>query len=143
MATGAMGASTLVVQSIKQFMDRGETIVLTQQTDSGGNVKNTIAAGGKSYVVEAGKVETLPAELRPLALQLLAGSPATGKTSGNVATVANAKVAMKVRVRLRSKRPGAACERLGKAEPGTAGAIEGADRADAERERQPINAPWP
>ncbi len=84
------GASTLVVQSIKQLMERGETVVLTQQTDGAGNVKNRITAGGKSYAVETGKVELLPAELRPLAMQLLAGSPAPSKVGTDVASAAKA-----------------------------------------------------
>jgi hypothetical protein len=65
---------TVTVKSIRSIMEQGKAVVLTRETDGGGAVRNTISFDGKSYVVEAGKVELLPAELRPLGEQLLAGA---------------------------------------------------------------------
>jgi hypothetical protein len=49
------------------------SLLITQDTDENGNViKTTFKNGGNSYVLEPGNVEKLPANLRPLALQILA-----------------------------------------------------------------------
>jgi membrane-associated protease RseP (regulator of RpoE activity) len=65
---------TVTVKSIRSIMDQGKTVILARETDPAGAVRNTITVDGKSYVVEPGKVELLPPELRPLGEQLLAGT---------------------------------------------------------------------
>jgi hypothetical protein len=69
-------ASTVMVRSIRQLMSKGETVVLSQETDPSGNVKNTITVGGKAYAVAPSTVPDLPADLKPLAEQMLLSMPA-------------------------------------------------------------------
>ncbi len=45
--------SSLAVKSIKAIVGRGQTIVLSQETDPSGNLHSTISVGGKLYPVEA------------------------------------------------------------------------------------------
>jgi membrane-associated protease RseP (regulator of RpoE activity) len=48
------------------------SLLITQDTDENGNViKTTFSNGGNSYVVEPGNVDKLPANLKPLAQQIL------------------------------------------------------------------------
>ncbi len=65
---------TMTVKSIRSIVDQGKTIILAREGDGNGGLRNTITVDGKTYVVEPGKVEQLPQELRPLAEQLLAGA---------------------------------------------------------------------
>ena len=76
-------ASTVTAKSIKEIVEQGKTVILVQETDLNGAVKNTISVGGKSYVVEAGKVDALPAELRAIGEQLLASGAGQAEGSGN------------------------------------------------------------
>ncbi len=64
---------------LRDAVGKGDTLVLTQETDESGKVKNIISDGKTSYIVEPGNLDTLPANLRPIARQMLAAqlSPAT------------------------------------------------------------------
>ncbi len=64
------GASA-TVQNIRQLVSNGDSVVLSQETDSAGHIKNRIVVGTKAYLVEAGKIDSLPEDLRPLARQML------------------------------------------------------------------------
>jgi membrane-associated protease RseP (regulator of RpoE activity) len=68
--------STLSMKSIKEFVQGGQTIVLTQETDAAGEVRHTITVGEKTYKVEPGKLDALPVELQPLGEKLLNGETA-------------------------------------------------------------------
>jgi len=72
--------------SIKRLVSKGDTIMMSQEVDGTGGVKNRIMVGGKSYLVEKGKVGNLPEDLQPLAEQLLASVPAATAqvTTGSV-----------------------------------------------------------
>ncbi len=63
--------SALSIKSIRALVANGQTIVLTQDTDAGGNLRNTISVGGTTYSVDKDKIADLPEDLRPLAEQLL------------------------------------------------------------------------
>ncbi len=52
-------------------------VSLSQETDAVGNVKNTISDSKNTYVVEAGKLDQIPANYRALARQMLAGPQTT------------------------------------------------------------------
>ncbi|HVS73371.1 MAG TPA: PDZ domain-containing protein [Phycisphaerae bacterium] len=78
MDLSARGGSALTEVSIRQLVGDGETIILTQEQDEKGGVKNSITVGGQKYMVEPGKVASLPEKIRPIAEQLLAEGPAAG-----------------------------------------------------------------
>lgn len=65
------------VTVLRQAVGTGQAIVLTQETDENGGVKITIRDGSKTYSVEAGKLDQVPANLQPLARQLMAQVQAT------------------------------------------------------------------
>ncbi len=75
---GGAGGAALTEVSIRQLVASGETIILTQEQDEKGAVKNSITVGGQKYMVEPGKVASLPEKIRPIAEQLLAEAPAAG-----------------------------------------------------------------
>ena len=60
---------------LRQALGDGQTVILTQETDEAGNVKNTISDGKNKYAVEPGKIDQLPANYQPLARQMLAPAP--------------------------------------------------------------------
>jgi hypothetical protein len=68
---GTGSDSTVVAKSIRQIVNKGQPVVFTQELAPTGVVSNQIAVDGKTYVVEKGTMETLPADLRPLAEQLI------------------------------------------------------------------------
>jgi hypothetical protein len=72
-------ASALSLKSIKEFSTGKQTIVLTQETTAAGEVRNTIAVGGKVYPVVAGQIDSLPPELQALGNKLV-NAPATPET---------------------------------------------------------------
>jgi hypothetical protein len=78
-------ASALSDVSIKQIVSKGQTLILTQEQDANGAVKMSITVGGQRYAVEAGKLDALPAELRPIGEQLLAEAPAAATHPAPVA----------------------------------------------------------
>ncbi len=82
-------ATALSDVSIRQIVSKGQTLILSQEQDGTGAVKMSITVGGKTYPVDAGKLDALPAELRPIADRLLAvGSAAHVATNpAPVATV--------------------------------------------------------
>ncbi|HVT82730.1 MAG TPA: hypothetical protein VHM90_18980, partial [Phycisphaerae bacterium] len=66
---------------LRDAVGKGDTLVLTQETDDAGNLKNMISDGKNSYTVEPGNLDKLPVNLRPLAQQMLAGQAGVaGKT---------------------------------------------------------------
>lgn len=75
------GASAVTAKSIREIVARGQTVILSQETDAAGVVRNTISVGTKTYPVEAGKLDALPVELRPLGEELLASTPSQAATS--------------------------------------------------------------
>jgi membrane-associated protease RseP (regulator of RpoE activity) len=91
---------TVAVKSIRGIMSQGKAVVLARETDANGVVRNTISVEGKTYVVEAGKLELLPQELRGLGEELLAGAPVAPR--GQLAIdlpAADPKVSLEQRVR--------------------------------------------
>lgn len=60
------------VRVLRPLMSKGETVVMTEETDAAGARKCTITVGSAKYVVEPGKLDALPPEIRPLAEQFLA-----------------------------------------------------------------------
>jgi hypothetical protein len=68
--------ATLTFKTIKSIVSKGQTIVLTQERDRAGAVKNSIVVGGVAYVVDAGHLDNLPVELRPLGEQLVSAAVA-------------------------------------------------------------------
>jgi hypothetical protein len=56
---------------LQQAVGKGQTVTITQETDPGGKIRNTISDGQKTYVVEAENLQSLPENYRPLAQQLL------------------------------------------------------------------------
>lgn len=75
--------SALTDVSIKQIVAKGQTLILTQEQDLAGATHMSITVGGVKYPVEAGKIASLPAELRPIGEQLLAELPATRPAVAN------------------------------------------------------------
>jgi hypothetical protein len=73
---GTSDASDVTAKSIKAIVTKGQTIVLSQETDISGNVKNTITVGTTVHVVDPANIKALPADLQPLARQLIDGTPA-------------------------------------------------------------------
>ena len=63
------------VRLLQQAVGDGQTIIMTQETDESGNVKNTISDGRNTYAVEQGKLDQIPVNYRPLAQQMLAPAP--------------------------------------------------------------------
>ena len=66
---------------LRDAIGKGDTLVLTQETDDAGNVKNSISDGKTSYTIEPGKLDKLPANLRPLAQQMLSAQIAPAMKS--------------------------------------------------------------
>lgn len=58
-------------KSIRSIVSKGQTVILSQETDAAGTVTNTIGLGSTSYLVTREKLAEIPADLRPLAEQLL------------------------------------------------------------------------
>ena len=72
----AADPSSLTAKSIREIVSQGKTIILSQETDIQGNIKNTITVGTVTHTVDPNHIDALPVELRPLAQQLVNGSPA-------------------------------------------------------------------
>jgi hypothetical protein len=82
---GRGGGGAVSDISIRQLVEKGQTIILTQEQDGAGGIRNSITVGGQRYVVEPGKIATLPAEIQPIAAQLLAETG--GGAGGGEATL--------------------------------------------------------
>lgn len=61
--------SAITMKSIKEIVAQGKAVVLTQETDLKGGIKNMITVEGKTYTIG---VDPLPEELKNLAEQLAA-----------------------------------------------------------------------
>jgi len=71
--------------SMRSLASRGQTAVLTQDTDAAGKTRSTITVGATTYEVDKEKMGSLPEELRPLAEQLLkARANLNGQTGGTI-----------------------------------------------------------
>jgi hypothetical protein len=79
------GTEDFTAKSIKAIVEKGQTIVLSQETDLAGNVKNTITVGTTTHVVDPANIGALPANLQPLAKQLVEGTPGQVKPQGSAA----------------------------------------------------------
>jgi membrane-associated protease RseP (regulator of RpoE activity) len=99
LATSAPGDFT--AKSIKAIVSKGQTIILTRDTDVSGKVKNTITVGTAVYEVDASNVDALPPELQPLGRQLLANSPPSTTTTKPAETAPPATTALTVEERLK------------------------------------------
>ena len=80
-SVGAGGASDVTVKEIHSIVSQGQTIVLSQETDVAGNVKNTITLGTHEYAVDPARIAGLPPELQPIARQLVDASAAQAAAS--------------------------------------------------------------
>jgi membrane-associated protease RseP (regulator of RpoE activity) len=67
--------SNFTIKSIKAIVSKGQTIILSQESDAQGGVKNTITVGSTTYTVDPLHMDALPGELRPFAEQLVGVSP--------------------------------------------------------------------
>jgi membrane-associated protease RseP (regulator of RpoE activity) len=65
--------SDFSVNSIQQMVSKGQTVILSQETDIAGNVKRTITVDKTVYTVDPQNLEALPEDLRPLAERLVNG----------------------------------------------------------------------
>jgi hypothetical protein len=79
--------------SIRQIVSKGQTVVLTQATDTVGNVKNTITVGSTVYDVDAAHLTALPAELQSFGQQLLDATPRAATRAGTQAAPTSAAAA--------------------------------------------------
>jgi membrane-associated protease RseP (regulator of RpoE activity) len=82
----ASDPSDFTIKSIQQIVSKGQTVVLSQETDAAGNLKKTITVGTTVYAVDPQHLEALPAELRALAESwpdsgAAKGGPAAGSAS--------------------------------------------------------------
>lgn len=84
-------AAGLSMLSIRSLVLNGQTVVLTQETDAAGRARYTITVGTTTYEVDKGKVGSLPADLRPLAEQLLK-APVNGAAGGALGGAAKERV---------------------------------------------------
>jgi len=71
----ASDSSNFTVKSIREIVSEGKSIILTQETDTAGTVRNRITVGDKNYDVDPANLAVLPANIRPLAEQLIANGP--------------------------------------------------------------------
>jgi hypothetical protein len=71
------------LQILRQAVPNGQALILTQDTDAAGNVKNTINDGKNTYIVEPGNIGQLPVNYRPLAVQMLAPAPPSATVISN------------------------------------------------------------
>jgi hypothetical protein len=59
--------SDFTIKSIQQIVSKGQTVVLSQETDAAGNLKKTITVGTTVYTVDPQHLDALPDDLRALA----------------------------------------------------------------------------
>ena len=62
-------------KSIRSVMNKGQSIVLSQETDATGKVRNSLVVGPVTYDVTREKIKDIPEDVRPLAEQLLKTPP--------------------------------------------------------------------
>jgi hypothetical protein len=90
-------AGDFTVKSIKSIVSKGQTLILSQDTDVAGNVKNTITVGTTVYTVDPQHLEALPVDLRPLAQQLIDGTPTAVQPAVTKPAAADASLEQRVR----------------------------------------------
>ncbi len=69
------------VNVIRRAVENGQAIVLSQETDPAGHIRNTISQGGKTYVVDPAHLDQIPENIRGLAQQMLAEAAAASAKS--------------------------------------------------------------
>lgn len=62
--------NAVLSKSIQRVVSEGNTIILTQETDIAGGMRYTISVGQKEYRFSPDSINTLPADLQPLAQQM-------------------------------------------------------------------------
>jgi len=85
----AGGSGGLSVSSIRQVLSKGQTIVLSQESDGFGNVRNSVTVGGKTYDADPAGLAAMPAEVRELVDPLLKQAPRVVKIGPRTATELN------------------------------------------------------
>jgi hypothetical protein len=75
------------LQIVRQALNNGQSITMTQDKDAAGNIKNTINDGKNTYVVEPGNIDQLPENFRPLAQQML--NPSQNPAANSVGQASN------------------------------------------------------
>jgi hypothetical protein len=75
------------LEIVRQALNNGQSITMTQDKDAAGNIKNTINDGKNTYVVEPGNIDQLPENVRPLAQQML--NPAQNPAVNSVGQASN------------------------------------------------------
>ena len=65
--------SNFTVKSIREIVSEGKSIILTQETDTTGTVRNRITVDEKHYDVDPSNLAVLPEKIRLLAEQLTGG----------------------------------------------------------------------
>ena len=63
--------SALSIMSIRSLVSKGQTVVVTQDTDASGKSRSSITVGSTTYEVDKSKLASLPEDIRPLAEELL------------------------------------------------------------------------